>query len=310
MTPTLPLDVGQRPQGLDGGVGVAHELVVGDAAGLAGGRRGVVGIDIEALAGVEVGADGVVAVGGEAPGDLLGPRVPAGQVVDDEDPGKGPVAGGQGLVGVDLGALVAGEDDVPGAERLFGCGHGGLLSFSFACGAVPCDVVCLVRRAVRRHYGAPAPGPVAAATGMMCAVRRLVRGPGRARLARRGGGRWRSPSARPRGGRRARRGAHRARPRACSTRPGGIALDAAGRPLRRRHRPLPGRRRAAPAAAPSTGCTCGRARAATLAGGSCTGRGSIGHPTAVAVDVHGDVYVAEATAQRVQELRAGSRHRR
>jgi trimeric autotransporter adhesin len=47
-------------------------------------------------------------------------------------------------------------------------------------------------------------------------------------------------------------------------------------------------------------------RAATLAGGACTGRGSIGHPSDVAVDGHGDLYIAEATAQRVQEVRAGS----
>jgi trimeric autotransporter adhesin len=50
-------------------------------------------------------------------------------------------------------------------------------------------------------------------------------------------------------------------------------------------------------------------RAATLTGGSCTGRGSIGHPTGVAVDAAGDVYIAEATAARVQEVRAGSRRR-
>jgi NHL repeat len=47
-------------------------------------------------------------------------------------------------------------------------------------------------------------------------------------------------------------------------------------------------------------------RASTLAGGSCTGRGALGHPSAVAVDAHGDVFIAEATAQRVQEVRAGS----
>ena len=46
---------------------------------------------------------------------------------------------------------------------------------------------------------------------------------------------------------------------------------------------------------------------ATLAGGSCTGPGAIGHPSDVAVDSHGDVFIAEATAQRVQEVRAGSR---
>jgi hypothetical protein len=51
-----------------------------------------------------------------------------------------------------------------------------------------------------------------------------------------------------------------------------------------------------------------RARqASTLAGGSCTGRGALGHPSDVAVDSHGDVFIAEATAQRVQEVRAGSR---
>ena len=48
-------------------------------------------------------------------------------------------------------------------------------------------------------------------------------------------------------------------------------------------------------------------RASTLAGGSCTGSGSLGHPSDVAVDQKGDVFVAEATAQRVQEVRAGSR---
>jgi NHL repeat len=48
-------------------------------------------------------------------------------------------------------------------------------------------------------------------------------------------------------------------------------------------------------------------RASTLAGGSCTGRGALGPPSAVAVDRLGDVFIAEATAQRVQEVRAGSR---
>ena len=41
----------------------------------------------------------------------------------------------------------------------------------------------------------------------------------------------------------------------------------------------------------------------TLAGGSCAGPGSIGHPSGVAVDDQGDVYIAEATAQRVQVVR-------
>ena len=47
--------------------------------------------------------------------------------------------------------------------------------------------------------------------------------------------------------------------------------------------------------------------AATLAGGTCAGAGSIGHPSGVAVDVRGDVYIAEATAQRVQVVRPAGR---
>jgi hypothetical protein len=46
--------------------------------------------------------------------------------------------------------------------------------------------------------------------------------------------------------------------------------------------------------------------ASTLVGGGCAGPGSLGHPSDVAVDRRGDVFVAEATAQRVQEVRAGS----
>jgi hypothetical protein len=42
---------------------------------------------------------------------------------------------------------------------------------------------------------------------------------------------------------------------------------------------------------------------ATLAGGRCSGTGSLGYPTGVAVDRQGDVYVAEATDQRVQVVR-------
>ncbi len=48
-------------------------------------------------------------------------------------------------------------------------------------------------------------------------------------------------------------------------------------------------------------------RAASFAGSTCGGGGALGPPTAVAVDAAGDVYIAEATAQRVQEVRAGSR---
>jgi hypothetical protein len=50
--------------------------------------------------------------------------------------------------------------------------------------------------------------------------------------------------------------------------------------------------------------------ATVLAGGSCHGAHSLGHPTALAVTSSGDVYVAEATAQRVQEIRNGGGGRR
>jgi hypothetical protein len=47
-------------------------------------------------------------------------------------------------------------------------------------------------------------------------------------------------------------------------------------------------------------------RVTTLVGGSCRGSRAIGHPTGLAVDAKGDVFVAVATAQRVLEVRAGS----
>ena len=43
----------------------------------------------------------------------------------------------------------------------------------------------------------------------------------------------------------------------------------------------------------------------SLAGGSCGVKGSLGSPTGVAVDQRGDVYVAEASDQRVQMIRPG-----
>jgi hypothetical protein len=46
-------------------------------------------------------------------------------------------------------------------------------------------------------------------------------------------------------------------------------------------------------------------QATTLAGGSCGGTGSLGYPTGVAVDHGGDVFIAEATAQRVQMIHPG-----
>ncbi len=46
---------------------------------------------------------------------------------------------------------------------------------------------------------------------------------------------------------------------------------------------------------------------ASVAGGGCTATGGIGHPTGLAVNAQGDLYIAEATAQRVQELRPTGR---
>jgi hypothetical protein len=46
-------------------------------------------------------------------------------------------------------------------------------------------------------------------------------------------------------------------------------------------------------------------RAASVAGGSCEGKDGLGYPSGVAVDRRGDVFIAEATAQRVQMIRPG-----
>ena len=88
--------------------------------------------------------------------------------------------------------------------------------------------------------------------------------------------------------------------------PGGIALDAAGNLFvadtgHCRVLVVPAR------SGLLDGLRVRAGRAATLAGGSCAGPAALGHPSAVAVDAAGDVFVAEATAQRVQEVRAGSR---
>jgi hypothetical protein len=90
--------------------------------------------------------------------------------------------------------------------------------------------------------------------------------------------------------------------------PGGIALDAAGDLFVADT----GHCRVLVVAAHTgtfDGLHLGAGHPATLTGGSCTGRGSTGHPTGVAVDAAGDVYIAEATAARVQEVRAGSGRR-
>ena len=127
-----------------------------------------------------------------------------------------------------------------------------------------------------------------------------VRGPGRTHLARRrGNGRGR------RCGRHGARRAHGDRPRHARE-PGRGRTRRGGRPLRRRHGSLPGRRRGGPHRNPRRAAPAGRT-ATTFAGGACTGRDALAYPTAVAVDADGDVYVAEATAERVQEVPAGSR---
>jgi NHL repeat len=88
--------------------------------------------------------------------------------------------------------------------------------------------------------------------------------------------------------------------------PGGIALDAAGNLF------VADTGHCRVVVVPSrSGMLDGlrmRARhATTVAGGSCTEPGSIGHPSDVAVDSHGDLFIAEATSQRVLEVRAGAR---
>jgi len=89
--------------------------------------------------------------------------------------------------------------------------------------------------------------------------------------------------------------------------PGGLALDAAGNLFvadtgHCRVLVVPAR------AGVLDGLHVRPGQASTLAGGGCTGRGAIGYPSDVAVDGHGDLFIAEPTAQRVQEVRAGSRH--
>ena len=293
----LPVGGRERPQGLDGALGVADELGVGDASGLPRGGRGVVGIHIEPLAGVEVGADGVVAPGGEAPRDLLGPRVPARQVVDDEDPAAVVVAGGERLVGVDRRPLVARERHVPGGEGFFWSGHGA--SFSVTVRVYP------VRRCAptmaRRRCPPPGAGhdePVLRTPVSLAGLAGLA-----ALVAVHS----------PRGGRRRRRKrCHRAvvrtvvgpgsarvrRAGSRSMRPATSSSPTAGTAVWCWCRRGPGR---------PTACTSAPATPSRLVGGSCAGRGSLGHPSGLAVDAQGDVYIAEATAQRVQEVRAGGR---
>jgi trimeric autotransporter adhesin len=84
--------------------------------------------------------------------------------------------------------------------------------------------------------------------------------------------------------------------------PGGIALDGTGDVFvadtgHCRVLEVPAR------AATRGGLHLHAGHAVTLAGGRCSGAGSFGYPTGVAVDGRGDVYVAEATDQRVLVVR-------
>ena len=100
-----------RPEVGRGPADVADQALVGHPALGPGRGRGVVGAGPGGLAGVQVGADGQVAVGGEPPGDLLGRLVVAGHVVDHHHPtGRRPVER-LGQVGLDLVAAVAGDRD-------------------------------------------------------------------------------------------------------------------------------------------------------------------------------------------------------
>ena len=142
--------------------------------------------------------------------------------------------------------------------------------------------------------------PAAAATGMMCAVRRLsVALAGLISLAGVGAGVGAAAAG-------AAPSVHTVIAPGVLESPGGIALDAAGDLF---VADTDHCRVVVVAAHTGTldGLHLRAGRAAAFAGGTCTGRGALAYPTAVAVDAHGDVYVAEATAQRVQEVRAGSR---
>jgi trimeric autotransporter adhesin len=84
--------------------------------------------------------------------------------------------------------------------------------------------------------------------------------------------------------------------------PGGIALDGAGDVF------VADTGRCSVVEVPARTATRGRlhlraGHAVTVAGGRCTGAGSFGYPTGVAVDGRGDVYVAEATDERVLVVR-------
>ena len=164
---------------------------------------------------------------------------------------------------------------------------------------------------VRRPTYGLSPGRVAAPTGMMCAVRRqsvALAGllPLAALLATAAGGAAGSAST---GGVPAVRTV--LGPGTVDG-PGGLALDTAGNLFvadtgHCRVLVVPAR------AGLLDGLHVRPGQATTVAGGSCAGGAggaggaAIGYPSDVAVDGHGDLFIAEPTAQRVQEVRAGSR---
>ncbi len=147
------------------------------------------------------------------------------------------------------------------------------------------------------HYGAPAE-PAAPATGMMCAVRRIL-GPVAtlvALVAAVAGAPAAAGGTAP--------GVRTVLGPDLVDAPGGLALDTAGDLFvadtgHCRVLMVPAR------AGTAYGLRLRPEHPAVVAGGSCSGAGSIGHPTGVAVDSQGDVFIAEATAQRVQVVRPG-----
>ena len=78
-------------------------------------------------------------------------------------------------------------------------------------------------------------------------------------------------------------------------------------PLRRRHRPLPRPRRAVPERHPRRTAPPGRARRDARRRQLHRARVASGTRAAWPSTGTGDIFIAEATAQRVQEVRAGSR---
>ena len=106
----------QRPQVLRRTGDVADALGVGHPARLAG-RGGVGRLRPRGVAMEQVGADGVVAVDREGANDLLGGAVVAGHVVDHDHPAVPALVERDGLVRLDLVAVVARDCDRLGADR-------------------------------------------------------------------------------------------------------------------------------------------------------------------------------------------------